>query len=76
MAMRRSFFGAMMISRAQAGALAQGNAYQPSQQGTIIYFDVPDIDAVFERTIAAGARILFEKKDIGAAGLVGEIEDS
>jgi len=59
-----------------SGALAKGDVYQPSHQGTVVYFDVPDIDAVFSRAIAAGARILYEKTDIGAAGFVGEIEDS
>lgn len=59
-----------------SGALAKGYVYKPSHSGTIVYFDVPDIDAVFARTIAAGSRILYEKTDLGAAGFVGEIEDS
>ena len=29
-----------------SGALAKGDAYRPSREGAIIYFDVPDIDAV------------------------------
>lgn len=59
-----------------SGALAKGDVYQPSHQGTIVYFDVPDIDAVFARAIASGARVLYAKTDIGEAGFVGEIEDS
>lgn len=59
-----------------SGALARGDVYRPSHDGPIIYFDVPDIDAVLARAIARGGRVLYAKKDIGAAGFVAEIEDS
>ena len=59
-----------------SGALAKGDVYKPTQDGVILYFDVPDIDAVFARSVAAGSRVLYEKTDLGAAGFVGEIEDS
>lgn len=71
-----AFFPRDDASPGASGALAKGDIYQPSHQGAVLYFDVPDIDAVFERTIEAGSRILYEKTDIGAAGFVGEIEDS
>ncbi|MFO6448684.1 VOC family protein [Erythrobacter sp. NE805] len=58
------------------GALAKGDVYRPSHDGPILYFDVPDIDAVIARAEARGARVLYAKKDIGAAGFVAEIEDS
>ncbi len=59
-----------------SGALACGDVYKPSREGAIIYFDVPDIDAVLRRAEAHGADLLYAKKDIGAAGYVAEIEDS
>ncbi len=59
-----------------SGALARGDVYRPSKEGVIVYFDVPDIDAVLQKAKARGARILYAKKDIGAAGFVAEIEDS
>ena len=59
-----------------SGALAKGDAYRPSHDGPIIYFDVPDIDAVLARAAARGSRVLYPKKDIGEAGFVAEIEDS
>lgn len=59
-----------------SGALAKGDVYRPSHDGAILYFDVPDIDAVLARAAARGARVLYAKKDIGAAGFVAEIEDS
>lgn len=57
-------------------ALAKGDVYAPSKAGPIVYFSVDSIDAVLERAIAAGARVLFAKKDVGAFGFVAEIEDS
>jgi uncharacterized protein len=59
-----------------SGALAKGDVYKPSKEGPIIYFDVPDIDAVLARATARGAKILYAKKDIGDAGYVAEFEDS
>ena len=59
-----------------SGALAMGDVYQPSREGVILYFDVPDIDAVIAKAAARGVRVLYAKKDIGDAGFVAEIEDS
>jgi predicted enzyme related to lactoylglutathione lyase len=59
-----------------SGALAKGDVYVPSKSGTIIYFDVPDIDTILEKATAQGAKILYPKKSIGEAGYVAEIEDS
>ena len=59
-----------------SGALAKGDVYRPSHDGPVIYFDVPDIDAVLERATARGSKMLYPKKDIGAGGFVAEIEDS
>lgn len=59
-----------------SGALAKGDVYRPSKDGSVIYFDVPDIDAVTARATARGSEVLYPKKDIGPAGFVAEIEDS
>lgn len=59
-----------------SGALAKGDVYRPSHDGPVIYFDVPDIDAVIARAEARGSKVLYPKKDIGEAGFVAEIEDS
>ena len=59
-----------------SGALAKGDVYEPSQTGCILYFDVTDIDEVLRLSEAEGAKLLYPKKDIGAAGFVAEIEDS
>ena len=59
-----------------SGALAQGDVYKPTRDGAILYFDVPDIDAVIARAEARGAAVLYPKKDISEAGFVAEIADS
>ncbi len=57
-------------------ALAKGDVYQPTKAGPIVYFSVDSIDDVLKRARAAGARVLYEKKNVGAFGFVAEIEDS
>ena len=59
-----------------SGALAKGDVYVPSKTGAILYFRVASIDDILARATAAGADILFPKKDIGDLGYVAEIEDS
>ena len=59
-----------------SGALAQGDVYKPTHDGALLYFDVPDIDAVLERAKARGAKTLYDKKSIGQVGYVAEFEDS
>lgn len=59
-----------------SGALVKGDVYVPGKTGPIVYFGVSDIDAVIARAKARGAKILYDKKDVGAFGFVAEIEDS
>jgi len=59
-----------------SGALAKGDVYVPSKTGAILYFRVASIDDILARATAAGADILYPKKDIGELGYVAEIEDS
>lgn len=59
-----------------SGALAKGDVYVPSKTGAILYFRVASIDDVIARATAAGAQVLYPKKDIGELGYVAEIEDS
>jgi uncharacterized protein len=59
-----------------SGALAKGDVYKPSQSGPIVYFHTPDIDATLAKARQLKAKILYAKKDIGAAGFVAEIQDS
>ncbi len=56
--------------------LAQGDVYVPSKAGTIVYFHVPDIDAVISRATARGATVLYPKKAVSPETWVAEFEDS
>ncbi|MEM6482431.1 MAG: VOC family protein [Pseudomonadota bacterium] len=71
-----AFFPRDDLQPGASGALAMGDAYRPSLDGAIIYFDVEDIDAVLKRAGSLGSRVLYEKKSIGEAGYVAEFEDS
>lgn len=59
-----------------SGALASGDTYKPSHDGSLIYFDVADIDAVLARAQTRGSCILYEKTELGEVGYVAEFEDS
>lgn len=56
--------------------LAQGDVYVPSKHGAIVYFHVPDLDAVLSRATARGAAILYMKKEVMPGTWVAEFEDS
>lgn len=56
--------------------LAQGDVYIPSKTGAIVYFHVPDIDAVMSRATSRGAETLFAKKEVAPGTWVAEFEDS
>jgi predicted enzyme related to lactoylglutathione lyase len=55
--------------------LAQGEIYQPTTQGVLIYLGVTDLATTLARAEQAGAKVLFPATDSGY-GLVAEIQDS
>ena len=59
-----------------SGALAMGESYVPSVDGSRVYFRVADIDAVLARAVAAGGEVLYAKKSVGEYGHVAEFKDS
>lgn len=56
--------------------LVQGDVYVPSKSGVIVYFHVPDIDAVLARVVQRGAAVLYAKKEVSPGTWVAEFEDS
>lgn len=58
------------------GALAKGESYRPSWEGTRVYFSTPDIEITLQRAIEAGAKLVYPKTDVGDYGYVAEFEDS
>jgi uncharacterized protein len=59
-----------------SGALAKGDIYVPSKNGSIVYFRVKDLTATVALSDALGSKLLYPIKDIGDGGKVAEIEDS
>ena len=59
-----------------SGALLNSEGRAPSHDGTMIYFSVPDIEAVLARVEAAGGRTLTPRTDIGEYGFYAYFEDS
>jgi predicted enzyme related to lactoylglutathione lyase len=58
------------------GALIRSKTFTPSYAGTMVYFDVDDIDATLARVASIGGKILNPKTSIGEYGFVGHFEDS
>ena len=58
------------------GALAQGDIYKPTKEGTLIYFHVRDISTTLLMITKNGGKILFPKTEVGSYGYVAEFEDS
>ncbi len=57
------------------GALAKGDSYKPSKEGTRIYFDVENIDEIMKKVLEKGGKELYPKTSVGN-GFVAEFEDS
>ena len=58
------------------GALAKGEIYKPTKEGTLIYFSTENIDETLEKAKAAGGKVLYPKTSIGDLGFVAEFQDS
>ncbi len=71
-----ALFPEALDGRGATGALAMGESYIPSVDGTRVYFAVDDIDAVLDRVSALGGKTLYPKTSIGEFGQVAEFEDS
>ena len=59
-----------------SGALAQGEIYKPTVNGTLIYLHTASIDNTLNAAQLAGAKVLFPKTKAGAYAYVAEIQDS
>jgi predicted enzyme related to lactoylglutathione lyase len=59
-----------------AGALAKGETYKPSKNGSLIYLQVKDIHKTLALAKAHGGKELFPRTQASEYGFVAEIEDS
>jgi predicted enzyme related to lactoylglutathione lyase len=59
------------------GAIVQGDIYQPTGGGVLIYLNAGEqFDAIYERIPAAGGKIAMEKVDMGGHGVSAFFIDS
>ncbi|MGL6349143.1 MAG: VOC family protein [Aeromonas sp.] len=59
-----------------SGALAKGDSYVPSLDGTRIYLTVNNLDRVMAAALSAGAKLLYPVTLVGEAIKVAEFQDS
>ncbi len=58
------------------GALAKGDSYKPSLNGTLVYFKTDNIDQTLALALKNGAELLYPKTSNGPLGFVAEFKDS
>jgi uncharacterized protein len=59
-----------------SGALAKGDSYRPSIEGTLVYFRTDNIDDTLAKADSNGGKTLYPKTLVGELGWVAEFEDS
>ncbi len=74
-AFKMAWFTGSPAGLGATGTLMQSESYVPSQQGSLVYFSVPDIDATLARVQLHGGRVLNPKMSIGEHGFVAHFED-
>ena len=62
--------------RCITGALAKGETYKPSIDGTLIYLSTDDIDNIMKRVLEKGGSELFPKTEVEGQGYSAEFKDS
>ena len=59
-----------------SGALATGDSYVPSIDGTRVYFRVDDVVGTLARALERGGSALYPVTDVGEQGVVAEFADT
>ena len=59
-----------------AGTLIKGDAYSPSQDGTLVYLHVDEIEVTLGKINDSGGKTLMPRMSIGQHGFIAQFEDS
>lgn len=59
-----------------SGTLIQGEGYTPSHSGSLVYINVPKIDAALEKVNSSGGQTLVPRTSIGEHGFIAHFEDT
>ena len=57
------------------GALAKGEVYKPSTEGSLVYFSTSDIDSILNKVKEKGGQELFPKTKVPELGFSAEFKD-
>jgi predicted enzyme related to lactoylglutathione lyase len=77
MGMKSAFFPADLQSGGIGGCLIQGNGYEPSQNGALVYLNGgDDLGIPLSKVEAAGGKILLPKTAIGPNGFMAHFTDT
>ncbi|WP_202701926.1 VOC family protein [Flavobacterium sp. UGB4466] len=70
-----AFFPLIEGNNGISGALAQGEIYKPTIDGTLVYLNTENIEETIDLAIENGAEILFPITSNGEFGWVAEFKD-
>jgi len=73
---RMALFPMIDNAKGSAGSLSMGEGYTPTQEGTLVYFTAPDIEATLARAKEKGGDVLLEKTSIGQEGFIAYMRDT
>lgn len=77
MGMKSAFFPAELQAGGIGGCIIQGEGYEPSQKGALVYLNGGDDLALpLSRVEAAGGKILLPKTPIGPNGFMAHFTDT
>jgi uncharacterized protein len=77
MGMKSAFFPAELETGGTGGCIIQGEGYEPSSKGSLVYLNGgDDLDVPLSKVEAAGGKILLPKTAIGPNGFMAYFSDT
>ncbi len=77
MGMKSAFFPSDMMSGEIGGCIMQGNGYEPSTSGTLVYLNGgEDLSGILSKVEAAGGKTVLPKMAIGQNGFMAHFTDT
>ena len=73
---KMAWFPMEMGAAGAAGTLLQGDGYNPSHQGSLVYLHVDKIDPTLKKINSSGGKTLMPRMDIGQHGFIAHFEDT
>lgn len=72
---KMAFFPMQEGEQGSTGTLVEGDGYEPSSSGTLVYINVEDIETTLDKIIDNGGKVIRPKMDIGEYGYIAHFED-